>query len=157
MSTSKALVRSPAPTSTDLTSHECAAGAWGTPFGSRKIRPKHGERLAIVYVRQSTPHQVLENRESTERQYNPAGSRVRGLSPLKSCDKGGIVMARSPPCRARCRKLVHHTTQARSSSASRAYPNRSRNSSGHVWIGCHGHEQHEPVRRRIQHAMHFAR
>jgi DNA invertase Pin-like site-specific DNA recombinase len=34
-----------------------------------KIRDLHLNRLAIVYVRQSTPQQVLENRESRERQY----------------------------------------------------------------------------------------
>jgi DNA invertase Pin-like site-specific DNA recombinase len=34
-----------------------------------KIRDLHVERLAMVYVRQSTPQQVLENRESRERQY----------------------------------------------------------------------------------------
>jgi DNA invertase Pin-like site-specific DNA recombinase len=34
-----------------------------------KIQPTHCERLACVYVRQSTPWQVIENRESTERQY----------------------------------------------------------------------------------------
>lgn len=39
------------------------------PFGSIKIRPQHLDRLAIVYVRQSTPHQVLANRESAEMQY----------------------------------------------------------------------------------------
>jgi len=36
---------------------------------SSKIRDRHWERLAIVYIRQSSPHQVLENRESRERQY----------------------------------------------------------------------------------------
>ena len=36
---------------------------------SSKIQPAHLERLAVVYVRQSTPKQVLENRESTARQY----------------------------------------------------------------------------------------
>lgn len=36
---------------------------------SHKIRPQHLERLAIVYVRQSTQHQVVHNRESTELQY----------------------------------------------------------------------------------------
>ena len=35
----------------------------------RKIGTQHLERMAVVYVRQSTPQQVLENRESTERQY----------------------------------------------------------------------------------------
>ena len=34
-----------------------------------KIQGLHYERLAYVYVRQSTPWQVKENRESTERQY----------------------------------------------------------------------------------------
>ena len=34
-----------------------------------KIQSAHWERLAVVYVRQSSPKQVLENRESTARQY----------------------------------------------------------------------------------------
>jgi DNA invertase Pin-like site-specific DNA recombinase len=41
-------------------------------FGLRstsKIQDRHLDRLAIVYVRQSTPQQVVENRESRERQY----------------------------------------------------------------------------------------
>ena len=36
---------------------------------SEKITDKHLQRLAIVYVRQSTQQQVLEHRESTARQY----------------------------------------------------------------------------------------
>jgi DNA invertase Pin-like site-specific DNA recombinase len=36
---------------------------------SSKILARHLEKLAIVYVRQSSPQQVLENRESTARQY----------------------------------------------------------------------------------------
>ena len=39
------------------------------PSISPKIQPWHLDRLAIVYIRQSTPHQVAENRESTIRQY----------------------------------------------------------------------------------------
>ena len=39
---------------------------------SPKIRPEHLSRLAIVYIRQSTLAQVLEHRQSTERQYNLA-------------------------------------------------------------------------------------
>jgi len=35
-----------------------------------KIQSLHHERMAYVYVRQSTPGQVLEHRESTERQYH---------------------------------------------------------------------------------------
>ncbi len=37
--------------------------------GSPKVFAAHLEKLAVVYVRQSTPKQVLENRESTARQY----------------------------------------------------------------------------------------
>lgn len=36
---------------------------------SSKIRDRHWQRLAVVYIRQSSPHQVSENRESRERQY----------------------------------------------------------------------------------------
>jgi DNA invertase Pin-like site-specific DNA recombinase len=43
---------------------------------SSKIAPAHFDRLAIVYVRQSSQKQVLENRESTERQYNFAEQAV---------------------------------------------------------------------------------
>jgi len=38
--------------------------------GSNKIQSHHRQRLAMVYVRQSSPHQVLEHRESTALQYN---------------------------------------------------------------------------------------
>src|SRR5271155_752702 len=49
--------------------------AAGTPrslvagFVTAKIRPAHQDRLAIVYIRQSTPQQVFGNPESTARQY----------------------------------------------------------------------------------------
>jgi DNA invertase Pin-like site-specific DNA recombinase len=46
-----------------------AARAAQLPPGAGKIRPSHRERLAVVYVRQSTPQQVAGNRESTELQY----------------------------------------------------------------------------------------
>ena len=36
---------------------------------SPKLRPWHLDRVAVVYVRQSTPQQVLDHRESTARQY----------------------------------------------------------------------------------------
>ena len=39
------------------------------PLSSSKISQDHLQRLAIVYVRQSSPQQVMENRESTARQY----------------------------------------------------------------------------------------
>jgi DNA invertase Pin-like site-specific DNA recombinase len=38
------------------------------PF-THKIRPRHLDRLAVVYIRQSTPQQVLSNRESADLQY----------------------------------------------------------------------------------------
>ncbi len=45
-------------------------------FGSSTIDRRHLERLAIVYVRQSDPHQVLLHRESKELQYNLADRAV---------------------------------------------------------------------------------
>jgi DNA invertase Pin-like site-specific DNA recombinase len=39
-----------------------------TPF-AYKIRPRHRDGLAVVYVRQSTPQQVVNNRESADLQY----------------------------------------------------------------------------------------
>src|SRR5262249_20131491 len=39
------------------------------PPTSVKVRVNHRQRNAVVYVRQSTPGQILHNRESTERQY----------------------------------------------------------------------------------------
>ena len=48
------------------------AGKGPAPAGlsrSPKVQPWHLDRLAIDYVRQSTPQQVAENRESTDRQY----------------------------------------------------------------------------------------
>lgn len=39
-----------------------------SPSG-HKIRPRHRDRLAVVYVRQSTPQQVASNRESADLQY----------------------------------------------------------------------------------------
>jgi DNA invertase Pin-like site-specific DNA recombinase len=41
----------------------------GMANGSSKIQTFHRDRLAIVYVRQSSPQQVLEHRESTALQY----------------------------------------------------------------------------------------
>lgn len=44
---------------------------------STKIRPEHLARPAVVYIRQSTLLQVLEHRQSTERQYNLADRATR--------------------------------------------------------------------------------
>lgn len=39
-----------------------------------KVRPYHLERKALLYVRQSSPHQVLHNRESSTAHSNmPCG------------------------------------------------------------------------------------
>src|SRR5271166_1744883 len=43
---------------------------------SAKIQDRHLARLAIVYVRQSSPQQVLEHRESRERQYGLADQAI---------------------------------------------------------------------------------
>jgi hypothetical protein len=39
-------------------------------WGTSKIQPRHLDRMAIVYVRQSTAQQVLEHRESAALQYD---------------------------------------------------------------------------------------
>ena len=65
MSTPNALAAAPPPIPCRLAND----GPVKNPFGSIKIQPEHLNRLAVVYVRQSTPHQVLENRESAEMQY----------------------------------------------------------------------------------------
>jgi DNA invertase Pin-like site-specific DNA recombinase len=63
---------SPAETSSDVAGGSCASRQVLTPTSalySAKIRPGHLERLAVVYVRQSSPQQVAEHRESRDRQY----------------------------------------------------------------------------------------
>ena len=47
------------------------------PSALQKITARHLSRQAMLYVRQSTLHQVLENTESTARQY---GLRERALA-----------------------------------------------------------------------------
>src|ERR1700682_2346695 len=50
-------------------------GSGPRPYGRRpgmitdKVRPHHLERKALLYVRQSSAHQVLHNRESSALQY----------------------------------------------------------------------------------------
>src|SRR5450432_3088221 len=51
------------------TSSESAARPARARMISSKVREAHLDKLAIVYVRQSSAQQVLENRESTARQY----------------------------------------------------------------------------------------
>ena len=48
-----------------------ARGSIGdSPWGTTKIHPRHLDRLAMVYVRQSSHQQVLEHRESAALQYD---------------------------------------------------------------------------------------
>lgn len=49
--------------------HAAAPSDMGMSLSSPKIRPWHLQRKAVVYIRQSTPQQVLEHRESADRQY----------------------------------------------------------------------------------------
>lgn len=54
---------------------------------SSKITPEHLERLAVVYVRQSTMAQVLEHTESKRRQYELAGmARQLGFKQVETID-----------------------------------------------------------------------
>jgi DNA invertase Pin-like site-specific DNA recombinase len=46
------------------------------PARSPRLQNWHLSRGAIVYIRQSTPQQVLDHRESTARQYAPADRAV---------------------------------------------------------------------------------
>jgi DNA invertase Pin-like site-specific DNA recombinase len=46
-------------------------------FSSQKILGRHFERLAVVYVRQSSLHQVQQNQESTQLQYGLADTAER--------------------------------------------------------------------------------
>jgi DNA invertase Pin-like site-specific DNA recombinase len=46
---------------------------WADGGASGKVQPWHQERLAVVYVRQSTTQQVLEHQESTRLQYGLTG------------------------------------------------------------------------------------
>jgi DNA invertase Pin-like site-specific DNA recombinase len=48
-----------------------------TDLSPPKIRNRHQDRLAIVYVRQSTPHQVTDHRESADLQYQLRQRAVR--------------------------------------------------------------------------------
>ena len=64
----------------------------------QKIAGQHLERLALVYLRQSSPRQVRENFRSTERQYALWEEAVRlGWEPERVITVDGV----SPPDRHR--------------------------------------------------------
>ena len=59
-----------APPATNAEQHPQAAPAVrSVPLRSSKILEYHLNRLAVVYVRQSTSQQIIDHRESRERQY----------------------------------------------------------------------------------------
>src|SRR5262245_56454273 len=66
------------------------AGRIDIPLSVRpdKVQPWHLERLALVYVRQSSPQQVVEHKESAARQY--------GLVHRADASRGGLFQ---PRCR----------------------------------------------------------
>ena len=52
-----------------MAKHAGAKDRGGAIMKHKKIGPQHLERKAILYVRQSSAHQVLHNRESSALQY----------------------------------------------------------------------------------------
>src|SRR5450755_1357984 len=57
----------------------------------QKIASQHLERLAVIYLRQSSPKQVRENFRSTERQYGLAEEAARlGWEPERILTSTGI-------------------------------------------------------------------
>ena len=65
-----------APGRTDVSPKNVGANSLSLSLGANKIQPQHRERLAVVYVRQSSPQQVLNHRESRELQYKLADRAV---------------------------------------------------------------------------------
>src|SRR5215472_10315236 len=51
--------------------------AFAPPLSPQKVQGRHVERLAVVYVRQSSLHQVQQNQESTQLQYGLANTAER--------------------------------------------------------------------------------
>ena len=60
--------RNNCPTATSTAGTTARHDPHAVSLRSEKITDQHLQRLAIVYVRQSTQQQVLEHRESTARQ-----------------------------------------------------------------------------------------
>ena len=65
-----------APGRTDASQRNVAVNSLSLSLGGNKIQPQHRDRLAVVYVRQSSPQQVLNHRESRELQYKLADRAV---------------------------------------------------------------------------------
>ena len=60
-------------------------------IASSKVLPRHLDRLAIVYVRQSDPQQVLQHRESKELQYNLVERAVALGWPLGATNNSVVI------------------------------------------------------------------
>ena len=102
------------------TGRPCARGAAARPAGSTawrtgKVQARHLERLAVVYVRQSSPQQVHEHRESADLQYDlrrraadaglaggPRDRHRRGPGPQRP-DRRGPARVPAAPGRGRAR------------------------------------------------------
>ena len=68
---------------------------------SDKVRPHHLERKALLYVRQSSAHQVLHNRESSALQYAMRDRLMAPVAPSRSgrprlLGRGGQSRSRFP-------------------------------------------------------------
>ena len=75
----------------------------------QKIAPQHLERLAVIYLRQSSPRQVRENFRSTERQYSLADEAARlGWAPERILTVDGDLglSGRDTQARAGYKELV---------------------------------------------------
>ena len=66
---SREVSTSPAMATTAAAAITASTPPYKGEWRSSKMRPRHLEREAIVYVRQSTPHQIVEHGESLARQY----------------------------------------------------------------------------------------
>jgi hypothetical protein len=75
-----------------------------------KISPDHLKRRAIVYIRQSSPGQVIHNQESQRRQYGLADhARQLGFQQVEVIDED-----LGPPVRVKWNALVLNTWWLRS-------------------------------------------
>ena len=98
-----------------------------------KVRSHHLERKALLYVRQSSPHQVLHNRESSALQYAMQDRLTAlGWSEIEVIDED-----LGPPPRAVCSALASSAWWRKSASAksARSVPVRSRASPATVGTG----------------------
>jgi Site-specific recombinases, DNA invertase Pin homologs len=88
--------------------------AWGQ--SQEKIRPEHRDRVAVIYVRQSSRQQVLEHSESTRLQYALA-ERAAALGWARSrivvIDDDLGVSAATADARAGFARLVTEVTMGR--------------------------------------------